>query len=97
MNLGQKWYQLEHVAVDEGKSVGDYTNKTLNQCKVLCEQNVRCASFAYSYQGGYEGDCHLKDKIIHNNEPQKTVSGYGTYYLSFDGNVNIYLFLMTKI
>ena len=83
--LGQTWHQLENVAADEGNSVGDYSGKTLEQCWTLCALKAKvgqCASFAYAYQGVYQGNCHLKDKTIDANEPQKVVPGFRTYYMS---------------
>ena len=75
------WHSLTNVAKFEGNSVGDIAGQTLQQCKKLCNQNVRCNSFAIGNSW-----CHLKDKCIDPSEIQK-VNGYRTYYKNCDGNV----------
>ena len=68
------------MAKFEGASVGDFNGKTVKQCKLLCDLNKRCNSFAFG--GG--SWCHLKDKCIQASEPQK-VNGYHTYYKDCKG------------
>ena len=87
--LGHTWHQLDNVALDEGNSVADYYGKTLRECQILCEYGHisrlyfgKCFSSAYAYEGNYQGNCHLKDKTINANEPQKVVPGFRTYYMS---------------
>ena len=73
--LDGKWNSLDNVAEQEGNSVGDYSEKTLDQCKELCDDSDKCNSLAFS-----DGNCHLKDKCIDTTEPQKLVQGYKTHY-----------------
>ena len=84
--IGCRWQALENVALNEGNSLSDSPNKTLEQCKALCEHTKLCASFAYSSFGFYRGWCTLKDKHVEPNEPQKVATGYQTYYKACYGN-----------
>ena len=43
--LDGKWSSLDNVAEQEGNSVGDYSEKTLDQCKELCDDSDKCNSF----------------------------------------------------
>ena len=63
------------------------TDKTLEECKALCDENSNCSSFAYSSLGHYKGSCVLKDKNIQPNEAQKVATGFQTYYKSCNGKI----------
>ena len=93
--IGCKWQALENVALNEGKSLGDIRDKTLEQCKALCEQTQMCASFAYSSFGYYKGSCSLKDKHVEPNEAQKVATGYQTYYKACYGNIDMMISIAT--
>jgi len=69
------WSSLDNLAEHEGNSVGDYSEKTLEECHDLCNDNDRCNSIAFK-----DGSCHLKDKCIDPSESQKFVEGWKTYY-----------------
>ena len=73
--LDGKWSSLDNVAEQEGNPVGDYSEKTLAQCKEICDESDMCNSLAFS-----DGNCHLKDKCIDPSEPQRLVQGYQTHY-----------------
>ena len=73
---------FKNVAENEGKSVGDYKDKTLEQCKELCNKNRLCKSFSFGKSG-----CYLKNKCIKTNDAQKPNSGYQTYYTKCNGNI----------
>ena len=60
--------------------MGHYSEKTLDQCKTLCNDNDRCNSLAFA-----GGNCHLKDKCVESSEPQKVTGGYKTYYKDCSG------------
>ena len=81
------WNALDSVSVKEGNSVGDYNEKSLDECKDLCKNNYRCNSFAFG-----NGGCHLKDECIQPNEPQKLVETYQTHFKDCEG-----LFTMNRI
>ena len=74
------YLKLKNVAHTEGVKVADYTGKTLQQCKDLCNQNIKCRSFSFGKSG-----CHLKDKCIKANDTQRVVKGYQTFYKQCDG------------
>ena len=80
--FAEQWSFLNNVAEQEGNSVGEYDQKTLDQCKSLCDDNDRCNSLAF--RGGV---CHLKDKCIDASEPQRIVFGYRTYYKNCNGTI----------
>ena len=67
--------------------MGDYTEKTLEECQDLCKDNAGCNSFAFS-----SGACHLKDKCIKASEPQKSVEGWKTYFKDCNGMIIYVLF-----
>ena len=79
-----KWSSLDNVADQEGNSVGDYNEKTLDQCKERCNESDRCNSLAFS-----DGNCHLKDKCIDSSEPQRLVQGYETHYKECNCKINL--------
>ena len=68
----------------EGNSVGDRKGTTLEECRVLCDNNAGCNSIAF---GGFGGHCHLKDKCITHFEPQKIKIGYRSNYKSCNGDL----------
>ena len=76
------WSSLDNLAEHEGNSVGDYSEKTLEECQDLCKDNDGCNSFAFS-----SGACHLKDKCIEVSEPQKFVEGWKTYFKDCNGTI----------
>ena len=73
--------QRQHLVLTE-TSVGDYKDKTLEQCKELCNKNRLCKSFSFGKSG-----CYLKNKCIKTNDAQKPNSGYQTYYTKCNGNI----------
>ena len=77
------YYSLNNVAVVEGNSSGDYSGKTLDQCKELCDSVQNCNSFAF----GTNGACHLKDKCVSLSEETKVVVGYLTYFKICQGKI----------
>ena len=79
----KSYHSLNNVAVDEGNSLGDYSGKTLDQCKDLCDSAQNCNSFAF----GTNGACHLKDKCISQSEKTKVVAGYLTYFKICKGKI----------
>ena len=81
------WSSLDNLAEHEGNSVGDYSEKTLEECHDLCNDNDRCNSIAFK-----DGSCHLKDKCIDPSESQKFVEGWKTYYKECNGKISNVLF-----
>ena len=77
------WSSLDNIAEHEGNSVGDYSEKTLEECHDLCNDNDRCNSIAFG-----KGACHLKDKCIDPSESQKFVEGIKTYYKDCNGKIS---------
>ena len=60
--------------MDEGKGIGDHVGCDLECCKLKCEANAKCNSFAASAR-----NCYLKDKCVFPDSPAKK-SAYKTHY-----------------
>ena len=66
-----------HVAEIEGNTVDSHSDKTLDECKDLCDLNLECKSFSFTQKGGL---CKLKDRILNRDDRIKHVPGTCTYY-----------------
>ena len=82
--LGNRWSRLNHVATDEGVSIGDTTQGVANltTCKLLCHYKANCKSFKFG-----DKNCYFKDKCINPSEPQTIESGNQTHYKDCDRNI----------
>ena len=63
---------------DEGVEIAMNSSKTLEECKIWCDDTDSCNSFSWREQWG----CYLKEKCITKDEPSNTggSNGYKTYY-----------------
>ena len=69
------------VAVDEGKHIGEFQAKSLDECKKVCDEKNTCNSFALCFpQSNPTGNCFPKEKVIQESEITKDVTNVGTIY-----------------
>ena len=71
-----EWIERDLVA-DEGVAITDGEHKTLEECKMWCDQTIGCNSVSWATQ---TQRCHLKEKCLTKDEPSKDIPGYKSYY-----------------
>ena len=76
-NYGGTFHQ---VVKDEGNGLNFFTDKTLDECKKLCDKSRKCNSFAYCNGK----DCNMNEKILTGSEPTITRTDCTTYYKKCD-------------
>ena len=66
-----KYKRLEHTALNEGDHLGTITDVLLEQCRIRCDETLRCRSFGYCpwYK---DGSCFMFHKKITESTPQNT-------------------------
>ena len=87
-------------AVDEGNKLAQYNVDSVEECKIKCDQNSGCKSFAFCHETEPVIDCYLKDKALTGCEPTKAPGNCASYYKKCDnGNHSElgYLFLLIEI
>ena len=79
MKAMDSYGEFNGVVNNEGADVGGIYNPphvTLDSCKLMCDANLACNSFAYD--PGYH--CALKDLCLKGTESTWWNGGYRTYY-----------------
>ena len=75
-----EWIQRDLVA-DEGFEISRHTSKTLDECKLLCDDTDGCNSIAWKAQGVLQSNCYLKEKCLTKDEQSSFIAwGFKSYY-----------------
>ena len=76
------YYRMKNRVFDEGVSLGKHGNKTLEECRNICDSLPRCQSFGYAdnTDGVNPNTCWLFDRTLRGNEPQLVWYGIYTVY-----------------
>ncbi|CAK0890424.1 unnamed protein product, partial [Prorocentrum cordatum] len=78
-------YGQRSLVKAEGKSLGDFSAKRLDECAKKCDETPECHSFSYSANAWLDGNkgCNLKDKVVTAGEAGSDSldkGDYKTYY-----------------
>jgi len=73
-------YVERSLVDDEGNSVGEHFQTTLEECKVACDITPACHSFSY---GSFSEACHLKDKEVTMDSLAKKSRDWDWHYKTY--------------
>ena len=70
-----EWIERDLVA-DEGETLLGPISKTLDECKISCDNTADCNSISWNAPR----ECFLKKKCLTEHEQSKPHSGFKSYY-----------------
>ena len=74
--------RMANIAVNEGKDLGKYRDKSIEECKEICDSVDKCKSFHYEDNENHvlPSTCTLSDGMFTGNEPEREFEEIFTVY-----------------